>query len=106
MALFKIHKGRSENLPQTYHEGYAYFTIDDGKFYIDTDDTPEGRIVLNAARADSDRLNNIIDETYITDEELGEIIDGVPASINADTLGGKLASDYVLKTDRVSVNYD
>ena len=40
MALFKILKGSSEglkNLKAT--EGYAYFTPDDGKFYIDIDST-------------------------------------------------------------------
>ena len=35
MALFKIFKGRKVNLPQTKTDGYAYFTTDDGKFYID-----------------------------------------------------------------------
>lgn len=93
------------NLPKTYHEGYCYFTVDDGKFYIDTTDDASGRIVLNAASADTDRLNNIIDETYVTSEELDEIFDGVPGLIDADTLGGKPASDYLLK-DEFSVNYD
>ena len=50
MALFKILRGSSEglkNLKAT--EGYAYFTPDDGKFYIDIDstDTPEEVIVGN-----------------------------------------------------------
>lgn len=47
MALFKIFKGRSEDLGKTggtnfTKEGYAYFTPDDGKFYIDITegDTP------------------------------------------------------------------
>ena len=93
------------NLPKTYHEGYCYFTVDDGKFYIDTTDDASGRIVLNAASADTDRLNNIIDETYVTSEELDEIFDGVPGLIDADTLGGRFASDYLLK-DEFSVNYD
>lgn len=42
MALFKIFKGLSSNLGAdseaktvATHEGYAYFTPDDGKFYID-----------------------------------------------------------------------
>ena len=40
MALFKIFKGDSQNLGVTggthiTKEGYAYFTPDDGKFYID-----------------------------------------------------------------------
>ena len=35
MALFKIFKGKKANLPETRVDGYAYFTTDDGKFYID-----------------------------------------------------------------------
>lgn len=38
MSLFKILRGRSENLNTDntpLHDGYAYFTPDDGKFYID-----------------------------------------------------------------------
>ena len=36
MALFKINKGNSSNLAaQALKEGYAWFTPDDGKFYID-----------------------------------------------------------------------
>ena len=35
MALFKIQRGPSSNLPQNLTNGYAYFTTDDGKFYID-----------------------------------------------------------------------
>lgn len=50
MALFKILKGSSKglkNLKAT--EGYAYFTPDDGKFYIDIDstNTPQEVIVGN-----------------------------------------------------------
>ena len=36
MALFKIFRGSSSALPEGLHDGYAYFTTDDGKFYIDT----------------------------------------------------------------------
>ena len=65
MALFKIKKGLSENLPSTYVEGYCYFTTDDGKFYIDTTNTVAGRIALNAEKADKDGDGNIIKNTYL-----------------------------------------
>ena len=40
MALFKILQGSSEDLKNLKAtEGYAYFTPDDGKFYIDVDTT-------------------------------------------------------------------
>lgn len=35
MSLFKINRGSSTNLPTTKTDGYAYFTTDDGHFYID-----------------------------------------------------------------------
>lgn len=37
MALFKVYRGLASNLPSALHDGYAYFTTDDGKFYIDAD---------------------------------------------------------------------
>lgn len=36
MALFKVYRGVASKLPPELHDGYAYFTTDDGKFYIDT----------------------------------------------------------------------
>ena len=39
MALFKILQGDSSRIDTSitpFHEGYAYFTPDDGKFYIDS----------------------------------------------------------------------
>ena len=63
MALFKINKGLASNLAKNMpyaKEGFAYFTKDDGKFYIDIEGdgtTTEAiinvnRIPLNAAKAD------------------------------------------------------
>ena len=54
MALFKILKGQSANLPNTYHEGYCYFTTDTKKFYIDISSVndPSSRVELNANIAD------------------------------------------------------
>lgn len=64
MALFKIEKGLATNLTKNRpnaKEGYAYFTTDDGKLYIDisgdgTSNTPNvlgtNRICLNAGKAD------------------------------------------------------
>ena len=54
MALFKILKGQSADLPSTYHEGYCYFTTDTKKFYIDisSDNDPSSRVELNANISD------------------------------------------------------
>lgn len=51
MALFKISKGNSSNLPQTYNVGYCYFCEDTGLFYIDTTNDEAGRKILNAQDA-------------------------------------------------------
>ena len=79
MALFKILKGDSKNfgaignITEYAHEGYAYFTPDNGKFYIDIlgDGATtkavigENRLALNAARAECDINGNQIDLTYV-----------------------------------------
>lgn len=60
MALFKILRGLSENFggensTKTTKDGYAYFTPDDGKFYIDISDgqTP---IVGSSAKNGANRI--------------------------------------------------
>ena len=56
MALFKICKGPSEALgrPDSWtrkaKEGYAYFTPDDGKFYIDIKDSDD--VIVGTSSAD------------------------------------------------------
>ena len=56
MALFKISKGKAANLAKKDKvDGYAWFTPDDGKFYIDADIENNGtvtRVPLNAEKAD------------------------------------------------------
>lgn len=51
MALFKILKGDSSRISTDitpFHDGYAYFTPDDGGFYIDSEDNGEQkRIRIN-----------------------------------------------------------
>lgn len=60
MALFKILKGpeyetvngqQVSRLPNTYHEGYCYFTTDTHKFYIDisNEQDPSSRVELYTA---------------------------------------------------------
>lgn len=44
MALFKILKGDSSRISTDvtpFHDGWAYFTPDDGGFYIDSEDNGE-----------------------------------------------------------------
>lgn len=53
MALFKVCRGKRENLPSTKTDGYAYFCTD-GSFWIDyTDENGElQRKQLNAKEAE------------------------------------------------------
>lgn len=85
MALFKIFKGpfanlSTDNKAKYATEGYAYFTTDEGKLYIDTASDSanpaiigQNRICLNANKADSatyDSNNQKIIDTYIKSIEL------------------------------------
>lgn len=82
MALFKILKGpeyetvngeQVSRLPNTYHEGYCYFTTDTHKFYIDISDVqdPSSRVELYTAlsdyavRAYNDQDGLSIKNTYV-----------------------------------------
>lgn len=49
MGLFKILRGDSSRISldvTTFHDGYAYFTPDDGKFYIDAETNGEQKRIL------------------------------------------------------------
>ena len=53
MALFKILRGKRENLPEKKTDGYAYFCIDDGTFWIDyLDNNTVQRKQINAKEAE------------------------------------------------------
>ena len=76
MALFKIFRGTSENLPAKIHDGYAYFTVDDGKFYIDASDK---RILINP---NSSHIT-AQDVVYVDDEvvtNVGAVLDRLLSS--------------------------
>lgn len=53
MALFKTLRGKRENLPEQKTDGYAYFCIDDGTFWIDyLDNDTVKRKQINAKEAE------------------------------------------------------
>ena len=53
MALFKVCRGKRENLPSTKTDGYAYVCIDDGTFWIDyLDNDIVKRKQINAKEAE------------------------------------------------------
>lgn len=76
MALFKISKGLSENLPQTLTEGYCWYTCNDSKFYIDHKDE-NGVLVRKALNSEyAEKLR------YVED---GDIIELNPSEIVTKT---------------------
>ena len=36
-------------MPNSYHQGYCYFDVKTGKFWIDTTDTAAGRLAINSS---------------------------------------------------------
>ena len=36
MNIFKVIKGQTVDMPSQMNDGYAYFTVDNGKFYVDS----------------------------------------------------------------------
>ena len=77
MALFKVFRGNSSDLPTTIHDGYMYLTVDDGKVYIDTDNT---RIAVNPSLTASDIAYNDSTVAIILSSLLGS-----SASIEVNT---------------------
>lgn len=74
MALFKIFRGTSENLPNKIHDGYAYFTTDDGKFYIDTFNQ---RILVNPDTSSADKIAYLKDGVMT---DVGTVLDQILGS--------------------------
>lgn len=55
MSLFKVCRGKAANLPSDMHDGYAYFTTDEGSFYIDVEvDGSLKRTLINPSYVESD----------------------------------------------------
>lgn len=111
MALFKTLRGKRENLPEEKTDGYAYFCIDDGTFWIDYKDDNNivqrkqinakeaeeltGMSISNAlssstteiptSKAVSDALSNYATNTSVDTKLEGKV------SKAGDTMSGNLA---------------
>lgn len=86
MALFKIFKGKSENLPINKVDGYCYVTTDDHKFYVDytKDDGVLDRFALNAVYADTSTNSDKLDGYHFSDLEARYV------NTTGDTMSGTL----------------
>lgn len=104
MALFKSLRGKRENLPSTKTDGYAYFCVDDGTFWIDYKDQNGvvQRKQLNAK--DAETLMGASLSTILNDSEV-EIPTSKAVSEAIDSINQGL-TDYVKTSDLDSVAFD
>lgn len=91
---------KSKNLPTTYHQGYCYFDVNTGKFWIDTTNTAAGRMAINAANADSVEWNNVNNKPssfytlpVASDNTLGGIKTGYQATTGSKVYPVQLSAD-------------
>ena len=70
MALFKINRGNSSNLPGEKHDGWAYFCTDTGEFFIDYND------------------NNTIKRKRLTNTYYGECVTAAATAAKVVTIPG------------------
>ncbi|MDO4740989.1 MAG: hypothetical protein Q4A66_10010 [Eubacteriales bacterium] len=88
MSLFKILKGDSSRIDVSvtpFHDGYAYFTPDDGGFYIDSeDDGVQRRIRINppCSGGESTAITTTLTAAGWTDGAQTLAIEGVTAESN------------------------
>lgn len=62
----------TKNLPNNYHQGYCYFDVNTGKFWIDTTDNATGRMAINAHLADIATLAKAAEKATYTNPVTGQ----------------------------------
>lgn len=115
MSLFKINRGKAANLPAEKTDGYAYFTTDDGKFYIDWKDA-EGtlhRTQINPsdvateqadgwmAAADKKKLDDVISEG----NSMEAVLATASWSSTTTTMNGTAYYTYTLAISNLGVTH-
>ena len=75
MALFKIFKGKVENLPLDIHEGYAYLTTDTGELYVDVDASTRKQISAEKLSRTRDGFTETIeiDDLILMQDQIEDI---------------------------------
>ena len=98
MALFKVARGVAANLPKKITDGYAYFTTDDGKFYIDANVTRTAinpTIDYTSNSGNSQIKNRPVQVTKTTDED-GDVFSVTFGNFNATWFyGGGAYKKYI-----------
>lgn len=88
MALFKVMRGESSALSsQELHDGYAWYTVDEGGFYIDAE---TNNTVVRKKINDADNItvhSEDFQETNLKNilEGLNDAVTGLNISYNSET---------------------
>lgn len=107
MALFKIFKGKAENLPLDIHEGYAYLTTDTGELYVDVDASTRKQISAEKLSRTRDGFTETIEiddlilmQDHIENKENPHKVttDQIGAVPKTTTINGKTLSENITLT--------
>lgn len=107
MALFKILRGNSANLNSTpFHDGYAYFTHDDGGFYIDSEvDGVQKRTQINKPGGSTTAINATLLASAWSSGQQTLQIEGVSASSNGVAGVAQEISDAAMESAKEAELY-
>lgn len=103
MSLFKSLRGKRENLPSTKTDGYAYFCVDDGTFWIDYKDQNGvvQRKQLNAK--DAETIMGASLSTILNDSE-AEIPTSKAVSAAISLMDSKIKGEIGTKQDKITTS--
>ena len=112
MALFKISRGSSANLPVTLTEGYCWYTYDDSKFYIDHRNE-NGQLVRKAINAkDAETLTGASLSTILNSSDIEiptskAVLDAIDAvTVEIYNTAAVILSDTQEKIEAVNARID
>ena len=79
MSLFKVFKGNKSNLnSQTKHDGYAWYTVDEGGFYIDAENS--SNVVERKKINDADNIT--VESESFQSSNLKTILEGLDNKVS------------------------
>lgn len=91
MALFKICRGKEENLPAAMNDGWAYFCTNTGKFFIDWADE-DGAIKRSSINADFAQKLRYFEGDEFIEVDIAEIANKVHEHNNFSIIDGITAA--------------
>lgn len=94
MALFKINKGDEINLPAVLTEGWAYFTTDNGNFYIDHLNNQNELVRTKISANYADKLRYIENGETIEINPKDILLSGHTIGQKGEAEGSEIFNDY------------